>query len=173
MRYVEYTRVAVLFLLCISVMLVGCFPVTTDVPDQQDTPPSPTFTETVQPAPTITITPTFCPPPTPEPLWVAPVTSPTDQLTQVITVYIGFGEAVTIETESGTFTVTGDFNHHTNPALVEITLLPNTVHHIKVTAWVKSGLHGFNDCAYGGYTLTTTKDKNGAPLTIAQGQAIP
>jgi hypothetical protein len=104
---------------------------------------------------------------------VDPVTSPTDQLTQVITVYIGNGEAVTIETESGTFTVTGAFNHHTNPASLEIPLLPNTVQHLKVIAKVKSGLHGFNDCTYGGYTLTTTNDKNGAPLTIAQGQATP
>lgn len=173
MKYLVYKRVAVLCLLCISVILVGCFPIITAVPDQPDTPPSPTFTETVPPVQIITIIPTFCPPPTPEPLWVDPVTSPTDQLTQVVTVYIGFGEAVTIETESGTFTVTGDFNHIANPAIIEISLLPNTVHHLKVIASVKSGLHGFNDCTYGGYTLSTTNDKNGDPLTIVQGQATP
>jgi hypothetical protein len=161
MKHLAYKRVAVLFLLCILVMLVGCFPVTTAVPDQQEITPSPTLTETVPPVQIIT--PTFCPPPTPEPLWVDPVTSPTDQLTQVITVYIGNGEAVTIKAESGTFTVTGTFNHIANPAVIEITLLPNTVHHLKVIASVKSGLHGFNDCTYGGYTLTTTNDKNGTP----------
>jgi len=104
---------------------------------------------------------------------VDPVTSPTDQLMQVITVYIGNGEEVTIETESGTFTITGQFNHHTTPAQVEITLLPNTVHHIEVTAKVRSGLTGSGDCTYGGYILRTTYDKNGVPLIIEQGQATP
>jgi hypothetical protein len=150
-------------------MLVGCFPVTTDVPDQQDTPPSPTFTEAVPPAQIITITPTFCPPPTPEPLWVDPVTSPTDQLTQVITVYIGFGTEVTITTESGKYTVTGNFSAYNTPAVVEISLLPNTINHIQVTAKVMSG---WNGCTYS-YTLTTTRDKNGDPLEIVQGQATP
>lgn len=166
-------RIMFLMLLFVSTLLVGCFPAATDVPALLSPIPSLTFTETAQPIPTITITPTFCPPPTPEPLWVDPVISSTDQLTQVITIYIGNGEKVTIEAESGTFTVTGAFNHHSNPAIVEITLLPDTVHHLKVTAWVKSGLHGFNDCAYGGYTLSTTNDRNGAPLTIVQGQATP
>jgi len=146
------------------------------VPDEPDSPspiPSPTFTEIAPPVSTITITPTFCPPPTPEPLWVDPVTSPTDQLTQVITVYIGNGEEVTVETESGTFIVTGQFNHHTTPAKVEITLLPNTVHHLEVTAKVRSGLTGLGNCTYGGYILRTTSDRNGAPLVIAQGTATP
>ena len=102
-----------------------------------------------------------------------PVISPTDQLAQVITVYIGNGEEVTIETESGTFTVTGQFNHHTNPAVLEITLLPNTVHHLEVTAKVRSGLTGPGDCTYGGYILRTTNDKNGVPLVIVQGEATP
>jgi len=104
---------------------------------------------------------------------VDPVTSPTNQLTQVITVYIGNGEEVTVETESGTFTVTGQFNHHTTPAKVEITLLPNTVHHLEVTAKVRSGLTGPGNCTYGGYILRTMNDRNGAPLVIAQGAATP
>jgi len=104
---------------------------------------------------------------------VDPVISPTDQLTQVITVYIGNGEEVTVETESGTFTVTGQFNHYTAPAQVEITLLPNTVHHLEVAAKVRSGLTGPGDCTYGGYVLRTRNDKNGAPLVIAQGIAAP
>jgi len=210
-------RITSLIPLLVSAILVGCFPVVTDVPaspspipsptfietaqpvpDEPDSPspiPSPTFIETAQPVPeepdspspipsatfteiiqpvsTITITPTFCPPPTPEPLWVDPVTSPTDQLTQVITVYIGNGEEVIIKTESGNFTVTGQFNHHTNPAKVEITLLPNTIHHLEVAAKVRSGLTGPGNCTYGGYILRTTIDRNGASLVIAQGAATP
>jgi hypothetical protein len=131
--------------------------------------PTPSKTQTITPSPIVT----FCPRLTAEPLWVDPVTSPTDQLTQVIMVYIGHGEEVTIKTESGTFTVTGSFNYQTNPAMVEITLLPNTVHHLEVFAKVKSGLSGPGDCVYGGYGLTTTNDRNGAPLTILQGTATP
>jgi len=164
-------RVSIFPLLLISVILLGCFPAATEQPNHPS--PTLTFTETMQPMETITITPTFCPPPTPEPLWVNPVTSPTDSLTQIITVYIGNGEEVTIETESGTFTVTGQFNHHTNPAVLEITLLPNTIHHLEVTAKVRSGLTGPGNCTYGGYILRTTYDKNGALLVIAQGTAAP
>jgi hypothetical protein len=171
MKYLECKRIAILFLLLMCVLLVSCFPAATNEPDQQEFTPSPTFTETVQPAQIIT--PTLCPPATPEPLWVDPVISPTDQLAQVITVYIGNGDEVTIATESGTFTVTGAFNHYTNPVIIEISLLPDIVHHLKVIARVKSGLRGFNDCTYGGYTLTTTNDKNGVPLTIAHGPANP
>ena len=188
-------RLTILIPLLVSAMLVGCFPAAADAPASPSPIPSSTFTETAQPihgepdspspmppseftetaqpVSTITITPTFCPPPTPEPLWVDPVISPTDQLTQMITVYIGNGEEVTVETESGTFKVTGQFNHHTTPAKVEITLLPNTVHHLEVTAKVGSGLTGPGDCTYGGYILRTTSDRNGAPLVIAQGAATP
>jgi hypothetical protein len=137
------------------------------VPDQQDIPPSPTFTETAQPVQIIT--PTFCPPPTPEPLWVDPVTSPTDQLSQIITVYIGYGKEVTLTTESGKYTVTGNFSAYNTPAVVEIFLLPNTINHIQVTAKVMSGGNG---CNYS-YTLTTTRDKKGDPLEIVQGQSTP
>lgn len=128
---------------------------------------TPTLTLTF--TPTLTLTAHLCAPPTPEPLWVDPVISPTDQLTQVITVYIGYGVEVTVTTESGTYTMTGDFNAYTNPALVEITLLPNTINHVQVTAKVMSGGNG---CTYS-YTLTTTRDKKGSPLDIAQGTAIP
>ena len=141
--------------------------------------PTATLTSTSTPTATPSITQTaiptgtLCPQLTPEPLWVDPVTSPTDQLTQVIMVYIGHGEEVTITSESGTFTVTGSFNAQANPAMVEITLLPNTVHHLEVTARVKSGLSGPGNCVYGGYGLTTRTDLNGAPLVIAQGSATP
>ncbi len=169
MKYLECKRIAILFLLFVSVVLVSCFPVATSVPASQNPIPSPTFTETVQPAPTIIITSTFCPPPTPEPLWVDPVTSPTDQLSQIITVYIGYGVEVTITTESGKYTVTGNFSAYTTPAVVEIPLLPNTINHIQVTTKVMSGGNG---CTYS-YTLTTTRDKKGNPLDIVQGTATP
>jgi hypothetical protein len=100
---------------------------------------------------------------------VEPVTSPTDQLSQIITVYIGFGVEVTITTESGVYTVTGDFSAYNTPAVVEIALLPNTINHIQVTAKVMSG---WNGCTYS-YTLTTTRDKKGIPLDIVQGIATP
>ena len=169
MKRLALKQITIILLFLISILLFGCFPPITE----QSPSPTLTYIETIQPAETITLTPTFCPPPTPEPLWVNPVTSPTNSLTQVITVYIGNGEEVTIETESGAFTVTGQFNHHTNPAVIEITLLPNTVHHLEVTAKVKSGLTGPGNCTYGGYILQTIYDKNGAPLVIAQGAAVP
>jgi hypothetical protein len=102
-------------------------------------------------------------------LWIEPVTSPTNQLSQIITVYIGYGIEVTVTTESGTFTETGNFNAYTNPALVEISLLPNTIHHLKVNAKVRSEGNG---CIYS-YTLTTTRDKQGNPLDIVQGISYP
>jgi hypothetical protein len=126
-------------------------------------------TVTLVETPTLTLTAQFCAPPTPEPLWVDPVTSPTDQLSQIITVYIGFGKEVTITTESGEYTVTGNFSAYITPAVVEISLLPNTINHIQITAKVISGGNG---CTYS-YTLTTTRDKNGDPLEIVQGQATP
>jgi hypothetical protein len=113
-----------------------------------------------------------CPIPTAELFWVDPVTSPTDQLSQVIIVYIGNGEEVTVVTESGTFNVTGIFGPYGNPALVEVSLLPNTEHHLEVFAKVRE-VPSWNGCIYGGYTLRTTSDSQGAPLTIVQGEPIP
>jgi hypothetical protein len=100
---------------------------------------------------------------------VDPVTSPTDQLTQVITVFIGYGVEVTITTESGTYTVPGNFSAYNTPAVVEISLLPNTINHVQVTAKVLSGGNG---CTYS-YTLTTTRDKKGNPVDIVQGITTP
>jgi len=113
-----------------------------------------------------TLTPTFCPVTTPEPLWVEPVTSPTDQITQVITVGLGNGEWVNVAAESGTFTVTGPFNAYSQPALVEMALLPNTTHHLRVTGRVR--VIKSNGCVYGGYTLSTIWDRFGGPLVITQ-----
>lgn len=125
----------------------------------------PTFTATRTPTGTAPATATICPIPTAEAFGVAPVTSPTDQLSQIVTVYLGLGEQVTILTESGTFTDT------TSPFQVEITLLPNTVHHLEVRGKVKQVW--VNGCMYGGYTMSTRFDHYGAPLTIVQSSSYP
>jgi hypothetical protein len=123
---------------------------------------TPTATDSAVP----TLTPTLCPAATPEPLWVEPVTSPTDQFTQVITVRLGNGEWVNVAAESGAFTVTGSFNAYSQPALVEMGLLPNTTHHVRVTGRVRVVKR--NGCVYGGYTLSTIRDRFGGPLVITQ-----
>jgi WD40 repeat protein len=94
---------------------------------------------------------------------VEPVTSPTDQLSQTVVVHMGNMEAVTITAESGVFASAG-------PA-VEVALLRNTVHHLEVVAKVR--LIEWGGCKYGGYTLRTSRDKNGARLVIEQGQPAP
>jgi hypothetical protein len=131
---------------------------------------TPTFTPTgVTNTPTRTNTPTptatFCPQATAEPLWVDPVTSPTNQTSQVITVRIGNGDSVTVTHEFGTTTVTGNFST-SSPALVTIPLQANATHHLTVSAHVRSV--GSGGCSYGGYTLRTGVDRTGAPLTIVQ-----
>lgn len=105
-----------------------------------------------------------CPVATPEFFTVEPVTSPTDQLSQIVTVDLGNGETITVTTESGTFTAPFD----TFPKEIEITLLPDTTHNLTVEGRVREVVQG--DCTYGGYTLTTTTDRNGAPLVIEQQQ---
>jgi hypothetical protein len=157
------------------VLLPGVLPARTRTRNPAKTP---TATRTL----TATLTPTAvetrsasltatCLPGTPEPLWVEPVTSPTDQLSQTIVVRIGNGEEVTVETESGTFTVTGNFTAYSYPARVDITLLPDTIHHLRVTARVATIPQG--SCLYGGYTLSTTTDAQGDPLTIVQASSYP
>ena len=103
-----------------------------------------------------------CPQATPEFFTVEPVTSPTDQLTQAITVDLGNGETITVTTESGTFTAPFD----TFPKVITIDLLPNTTHNLTVEGKVREVVQG--DCTYGGYVLSTTTDRNGAPLVIEQ-----
>jgi hypothetical protein len=112
------------------------------------------------------ITPTFCPQATPELFLVEPVTSPTRLLTQTITVRIGNGEFISVTTQSGTFNVTGAFDAYTHPAGVTMSLLSNTTHSLTVSGTVRISNEG--GCIYGGYTLSTTGDRNGLPLTIVQ-----
>lgn len=125
--------------------------------------------------PIVAVTPTptmrWCPTLTPEPLWVDPVTSPTDLLGQTVSVHIGNGEAVTVTAESGVFTTTGSFNAYGNPALVDVTLLPDTRHNLKVAARVRSW-YLWEGCTIGGYTLWTERDRYGQPLLIEQRSAV-
>ena len=116
-----------------------------------------------------TATPTLCPVVAPEPLWVEPVTSPTDLFTQTIVVHIGNGEAVTVTTAAGVFTQTGAFAATGNPARVPIHLLPDSVHDLTVAARVRTMSGG--GCTFGGYTLSTQQDRNGDMLRIVQGTA--
>ncbi len=100
------------------------------------------------------------PPPTPEPLWVDPVTSPTSLLAQTLKVYLGRGREITVISEAGRTTITGNFAAAT-PALVTIPLLPNTTHNLLVQGRVEYVSGCF-------YTLTTRTDRYGAPLVIVQ-----
>lgn len=106
----------------------------------------------------------LCPAATPEFFLVEPVTSPTDQLSQTITVDLGNGETITVTSESGVVTVPFD----AFPKEVEIPLLANTTHNLTVEGKVRQITRG--DCTYGGYTLSTTTDRNGGPLIIEQRQ---
>lgn len=144
-------------------------PTNTNQPTPTRTPTA-TATNTPGTPPPATITPsptaTLCPQPTPELLAVDPVTSPTDQLSQVVRVFIGNGDAVTITTVSGVFVATGNFSTIT-PALVAVTLQPNALHELRVEAHVRT-IQGPGGCVYGNYTLSTTRDRNGDPLRIQQ-----
>lgn len=107
-----------------------------------------------------------CPQATQELLQVEPVTSPTGQRSQAVTVQMGNCEAVTITAESGTFTGT------CGPEGVVVDLLPDKPHYLEVVAKVREIVHS-NGCAYGGYTMRTNRDRDGNPLVIQQGQPSP
>ena len=107
-----------------------------------------------------------CPIPTQELFLVDPVTSPTGQFAQVVTVHLGNGEAVTITAESGTFATHGDYDAYFHPATVTIALLTDAVHSLTVFGKVRTIVH--DGCVYGGYTLSTERDKYGTPLVIWQ-----
>lgn len=123
-------------------------------------PPSPTPTPTQFP----------CPIPTTPPLWVDPVTSPTNELSQIVTVLTDSADWVEVITESGTFVASGNF-HYPNPASVTITLLPNTVHHLDIRAHIRTNPGA--GCPADDYVLRTTVDRLGAPLIIVQGSPAP
>lgn len=110
---------------------------------------------------TITNTPFNCPVPTQALVYVDLVTSPTNLLTQVVTVSLHNGDVVTITAESGTFVMTG-----TDFFQVPVALFANTTHHLNVAAHVRALNQG--GCIYGNYTVFANTDENGAPLTIVQ-----
>jgi WD40 repeat protein len=114
-----------------------------------------------------TVTPNYpCPVPTQElPPRVDPLTSPTGQLSQVVHILPGNYDEATVEAESGTFT--GVFNG-AEGASVEVKLLPNTIHHLKVTVHVRLVTYG--NCSYGGYSMSVVTDLQGQPLVIVQGK---
>jgi hypothetical protein len=150
----KLTLPRVLFIIILVLALVAFFLYTRDAtsPGEEPTAESPIESDID----------TQCPIATPEFFFVEPVTSPTDQLTQTITVDLGNGETITVTTESGTFSAPFD----TFPTEIEITLLPNTGHSLTVEGRVREVVQG--DCTYGGYVLTTTTDRNGQPLIIEQ-----
>ncbi|HZU85891.1 MAG TPA: hypothetical protein VFF78_00315 [Anaerolineaceae bacterium] len=155
-------KIHVICVICIiAVLSSACnLPITTPTP----APPKETFTPNITFTPEIIITPTYpCPLPTQErPPMVSPVTSPTNETTQEIYISGNFESAV-IRTESGEFASSPD----SGPLKVVVTLLPNTIHHLTVTAQVR--LNTWHNCSYGGYTMTTVTDSEGNPLTIVQG----
>lgn len=138
------------------------------LPGRQGATPTPAATGTPTAVPTTasTATPTevLCPEATPEYFDVYAVISPTDQLSQVVSVELGNGETITITSESGTFAAPVELY----PTEIEITLLPNTTHNLTVEGKVREVQHG--DCTYGGYVLATTRDRDGQPLIIEQRQ---
>jgi WD40 repeat protein len=149
--------------------LAGCVALPPTARPASPIPPWTRAPATVPPAsvvpatlpPTASPTTLQCPQATPEYLAVDAVTSPTGELSQVVTVRMGNTEMVTITTESGVFTAPD--------GRVQVTLLPNTIHHLEVAARVRRTTQ-FGGCVYGGYTLHTTQDRNGVPLVIVQGQ---
>ena len=96
---------------------------------------------------------------------MAPVTSPTSEMSQVVHVLPGNYEQATVESESGTFTAPFKGADGAN---VVVTLMPNTTHHLKVTVNVRKG-SDTRGCTYGGYVMTVFVDQNGRPLEIIQG----
>jgi hypothetical protein len=76
---------------------------------------------------------------------------------------------VTVSSESGVFAQTAG---STWPARITIDLLPQTAHHLTVESHIPRRV--VNGCAVGGYTLQTTRDRDGNLLTIVQsGGATP
>ncbi len=120
--------------------------------------PSATIPPTLAPSPSPT---TGCPiPATPEPLWVNPVQSPTNLLSQKISITLGRGREITIASEAGMITRQGDFSI-ARPVEIEIPLVPNAQNNLLVSGRVEYAA----GCSY---TLQTRVDRVGNPLVIVQ-----
>ena len=118
---------------------------------------------TTTPTFTPTVTPTICPIPTPVALLVDPVLSPTNQFTQTIVIYMSGADAFTVTLETGVFTTT-DTSY---PTMLSVDLDSNTEHHLNVRGHFP-GSGGTPGCPIFGYTLSTSVDRFGDPLTIVQ-----
>ena len=151
------TRVLLLAILALGIILF--FLLVNDAVSPGREPGEPTTGSPTEPSEAAA-----CPVATPEFFNVEPVTSPTNELSQIVTVDLGNGEAITITTESGTFTAPFD----TFPKEIEITLLPDMTHNLTVEGRVREVVRG--ECIYGGYTLSTTRDRYGDTLVIEQEQ---
>lgn len=113
------------------------------------------------------LTPTYpCPIPTPEYLAVEPLPLRTDQAFVTISVTISNGEQVTITSEYASVTAAERFDS------IRVPLKAGKTQHFTVAARVRQ-MGGPDGCSYGGYTLTTTSDRNGLPLTVTQGADLP
>ncbi len=100
--------------------------------------------------PPMTSTPT-CPVATPEYFEVRPVTSPTNEMSQTLEVYLGRGEWVSATGPGGSVTV-----HTPDPDgyfRLTIPLVANSSNEIEVVGKVETVTQP-NGCVYGGYTLT-------------------
>jgi hypothetical protein len=102
----------------------------------------------------------------PEPFWVEPVPAATSDEEVTIAVYVGNGERVTVVTDTGAWVASGRFDVD-RPAYVRVRLVPDTTHRLVVSARVAAST-GPSGCHKGGYTLTTTEDKNGVLLAVVQ-----
>jgi len=151
------TRVLLIAILVLGIILF--FLLVNDAVSPGREPGEPTTGSPTEPSEAVP-----CPVATPEFFNVEPVTSPTNELSQIVTVDLGNGEAITITTESGTFTAPFD----TFPKEIEITLLPDMTHNLTVEGRVREVVQG--ECTYGGYMLSTTRDRYGDTLVIEQEQ---
>ena len=97
--------------------------------------------------------------------------SPTDRLTQTLSVFIGQGDRVAVVGPAGTYTVTGSFDAWTRPAEVTVGLLANQPNELEVFAHVRRIDQGPN-CVYGDYTLSTRADWDGRRLAIVQRRGL-
>ena len=150
MRAIASLLSLVIFL---SLLIAGCSAFTPSPEEMGTSTPS-----VASPTPTEKL----CPQATAEAFSVDPIPAVTDQLSITVHVNLGKMEQITIVTESGTFVSKTGF--------VEITLLPNTIHHLEVRGEVLQveGTGGLKGCLYGGYTLVTTFGAAGEPLMIEQ-----
>lgn len=140
---------------------VGVPTATRPAPTNTLPPPSATLAPTVTALPSPT---TGCPnPATPEPFWVDPLVSPTNLLSQKISVTLGRGREISIASDAGTVTQQGEFSI-AQPVTLDVPLAPNVTNNLLVSGKVEFAPNCF-------YTLQTRTDRTGKPLVIVQTNA--